>query len=859
MLEHVHGFQELETQLLGGELAVIDLDPRKEMVFGAAKELFDYLVEERIIPLIQQHVIRVATSFGKDSTLLLALVVEGHRRAGQRGLPVAGPLIATHGDTGIESPVMHQYASRQMRLLENYLDAEGVEHRLITASPADRYSWPVMYVGGLKLLTVGASATADCSIELKQNPLKKVERELAKEFAGIVTATGVRLDESASRAQSIREIGLESGNVVVSNGNRDVAPIVDLSTSDVWLLLRCLGEGARRDYGDCLPYWDTSTFYLRRMYDDQDESQCPVTGSSSLASKAGCGGSSLRGGCALCTVVNVDRQAESLSELPHFPQLENLLAIRNWLSRNFSNMSYRRFLARKPNDDGYLKLQANTFNEAWMTRVLRWLLQADRDEQRRAANFNHQLRNGQWRNDHGVKAIISDGKLTPAQKVEWLRWYLQDMAAPTFELVTPTQLLLIDAMWSRDGYRLAPFAALAIWKEVHHQGVTVPYPPLDGQRIKDQIPAPLYYPVGHDPELKSLSDIEATGVFQRYLADLESLSFGYCAGATRRVRREVATTPIRYGDSEGASLLGWFGDMRTVPNITTPEDGECGYTIDAEAAEWITGPMIDDYLGDIGELDRRSAIALRRLLSEGVLSLSAQAQRNTARLLARAEIYERAGMSQLEDGNPAFLAQCIAQEEYDRCVANTAMAGRPTEAVTELFAMPTTDQQWLDLEAAVQDVLALAKALECRRLAVSLTVNQMGQGWWFDGVNYSELQQAVAIQLQIIQQLFSRPERIMALLPPTSSLQKKRSPEHNQRLRVLQQRALSILKEHRSNSVDLLGEALQEHSEGSEAGLTPIFMSAGGGMAIINNPAKAQAYVEQLQRLYVYAKLTKVG
>ncbi|MGL5128586.1 MAG: hypothetical protein ACRC7D_10615 [Aeromonas popoffii] len=56
--------------------------------------------------------------------------------------------------------------------------------------------------------------------------------------------------------------------------------------------------------------------------------------------------------------------------------MANLLAIRNWLSRNFYNMSYRRFIACKPTDDGFLKLQANTFNEAWMTSVLRWILQA---------------------------------------------------------------------------------------------------------------------------------------------------------------------------------------------------------------------------------------------------------------------------------------------------------------------------------------------------------------------------------------------------------------------------------------------------------------------------------------------------
>ena len=859
MFEHVTGYAEVESQILGGELGIANIDPRRVVVFGAAKELFDELVEQRIMPLIQKHAVRIACSFGKDSTLLLALMVEGHRRAKQRGMPVAGPLIVTHGDTRIESPVMHQYALRQMRLLESYLDQEGIGHRLITASPHDRYSWPVMYVGGLKLLTVGASSTADCSIVLKQDPLKKVERELAKEFPEIVTATGVRLDESASRAQSIRDIGLDSGEVIIQNGNRDVAPIVDLITADVWLLLRCLGEGASREYGDSLPYWDESTFYLRRMYDDQDDSQCPITGTSSLGQQSGCGGSSLRSGCALCTVVNSDKQAETLTDLPHFPQLENLLAIRNWLSRNFSNMSYRRFIARKPNDSGYLKLQANTFNESWMTTVLRWLLQADRDEQHRAAQFHVRLVTGEWVSDKGVQAIINDDKLTPFQRISWLRWYLEDMSKPTFQLVTPTQLLLIDALWSRDGYRLAPFTALSIWKEVYHQGISVPFPPLDGERFKDPIPEPMYFPIARDPELMTLSEIETTGVFSRYLADLESLSFGRCGAATKLVRKEITTKPIQYGDKQGMAISCWFGDTITVPDVTLPNEGECGYSIDKEAAEWITGPMIDDYLKDVGELDRRNSIALRRLLSEGVLSLSERAQRNTARLMARAELYERAGMSQLEDGNPIMLAQCISHEEYERRKKNTADPELVDVPAAAVWQAPCVTQQWADLEIAIGQVLTLAKQLECRRLTVGITVNQMGQAWLFDGVNYSQLQQAISQQSQAIQQIFSRPERLLNLLPPNASLQKGRGREQTQRLRLLQQRAMRSLQEYRLYALELLDEALQGDVEGSSSGLLPVFVRNGGGMGILKDIEVARDYVQQLQRLYGYTRLAKCG
>ncbi len=855
MLDHVVGLAEVEAALLGGELTVSEIDPRRGLVFEDAREQYEALVEERILPFAINHVSRLSISFGKDSLLMLNLFVEAHRRAKERGITLTGPLIAIHIDTRIESPVMHMFAMRQMRLLKAYLERHGIEHRLIIASPEDRYSWPVMYCSGLKLMTVGASASADCSIVLKQDPMKKVERALAREFPAIVSVTGVRLDESTSRAQSIREVGLDTAQVVCRGNQRDYAPIVDLATDQVWHILRCLGEGAAREYGDSLPHWDTSIFYLRRMYLDQEESSCSMGGSSPLPSKSGCGGSQLRSGCALCTVVNTDKQAEKLTDLPQFPQLANLLALRNWLSNNFSNMRYRRFLARKPSDDGYLKLQANTQNEEWISTVLRWLLQCDRDEQRRAAMFNESLLTGAWQQDAGVQAIITDPKLTPAQRVEWLRWYVTDMAEPTFELVTPTQLLLIDALVSRDGYRLPPFFALGLWREVHHQGVTVPYPALDGERVKDPIPAPVYYPLGQDPELLSLAHIEATGTFERYLADLASLSFGGCGGATKQVRREVATTPVCYDGVEGATVSGWFGDTVTVPLVEQAEEGECGYTVDADAAQWITGPMISDYLGELGHLECRNSVARRRLLSEGVLRLSVQAQRNCARLMARADLFERAGMSDLEDGNPALLAQCISQEEHERQLAGQSATQLPAAVVTRMVSVT---EQWADLEQAVESVVALHGKLERRRQVVTFTLGQMGQGFRFDGIAYGELQQVLAQQLQAITLLVSKPERLLTLLPSTASLLHGRGRDQNMRLRQLQQRTLQSLGLHRLEALAALESAVMEREEAIEAGLNPVFV-AGGGMGFIKDVAQARAYVERLTRLHSHTRLPKAS
>jgi len=236
----------------------------------------------------------------------------------------------------------------------------------------------------------------------------------------------------------------------------------------------------------------------------------------------------------------------------------------------------------------------------------------------------------------------------------------------------------------------------------------------------------------------------------------------------------------------------------------------------------------------LGQLDRRSSVALRRLLSEGVLSLSVQARRNTARMMARAELYEIAGMSQLEDGNPLMLANCISQAEYEAVMKETI---KPAPSSLIPVSIPSVEQQWADLGLAVDGVLVLARQLESRRLSVGLTVSQMGAGWVFDGVNYSELQQVISVQLQAIHQLFSRPERMLCLLPSIACLHKGRGREHNTRLKLLQQRAFRTLQSARVEALVLVADAIKACDEGSCVGLVPVFVAQGGGMAIIKPQA----------------------
>ena len=777
----IPGLNELLMQLsadVPSELTVMQISQAKALAFEEAEFLFSKLVE-RVKPAILNYPIRLAVSFGKDSLLMLAVFVEAHRQLLSSGKSPAAPLIITRADTGIESPVMTMFARRQLRLLSSYLNTLNIPFELFEAKPADRYAWSTMYLSGLKLITVGASKYADCSVILKSDPLNKVESKLAKKYpCGIVTATGVRSAESIERAQNIKKFGLDSATVkeTVVDGRRslDYAPIVDIQTDEVWMMIRALGDSAKRTYGKSLPYWDKSTWYLRKLYDDQTEN-CPITASGAFAggSSGGCS-SSLRSGCALCTVVNIDKQAETLADLPQYPQLRNLLAIRNWMSHHFFNNNYRRYIGRKPDSNGYVKIQPNTFNEEWMLSMLRWCLQADRDEQLRAMEFRASLTSGTWLSDSGIQSILSDDTLENWQKAEWIVFYIEDMQSSTFRLVTPEQLLLIEAFWSRDSYQISPYTAIKIWHEVYHEQLSVPYPVVTGPKYHNNLPAPRYIFVGQDPEFQDIVDINKSSVFARYLSELNSIDFSNDNCSYQRLPLFKTTKPISYGNENGAVFDGWFGDWYESPIVEcTNENDDSGYTIDTESAHLILMDFIDDYVkrywafhSEPSGLSYKSNISLRSMIATGVLRLSHQAKVNTARLMARSTLYERAGLVFLSTDRDEIEKISISEEELLRISTIQPVSAEELLQNNER----TIDDELRDLGRSLFEIRYLYRELMYSRNLALLTLNQKGQDFVFDGRPYRSLVLTQNKQISKIHALLKSPAKLKYLLPANALL-----------------------------------------------------------------------------------------
>ena len=849
-LHQIPGYLSLMSDLQNEQaLSVATISPLKTLAYEGASSLFYSLVDD-VKDAVLKHPLRLAISFGKDSTLLLAVFVEAYRQLIADGQKPFAPLLVTHADTRIESPVMSAYAKRQIKQLRVYLAHWGIPHEIHTAKPADRYSWPVLFIGGLKLLTVGASATADCSIELKQRPLQSLESKLTNRYGSqIVTVTGVRMDESAERKKTITELGLNTAQIIKYEKNGvisyDYAPLVNIQTDEIWLMLRCLGEGAKRDYGDNLPFWDFSTWYLSKLYADQTDS-CPIVGTGALSNaKSGGCSSSLRSGCSLCTTVSIDKQSEVLSDLAQYPQLKNLLAIRNWLSHSYFDLQYRRYIGRKPNADGFVKLEANTFNEQWLTLVLRWVLQADADEQIRAEEFRYAIQTEHWLNNASIQAVLNE-PIPNWQKAEWVSQLLEDLQEPTFQLVTPAQLLLIDALWSRDGYQLPAFSALNIWDQVFHQQIRVAYPSVTGKKPTNSLPAPRYVFVGDHPEFQSLVEIENSHLFTRYIAGLDHMEFMTEKCGMQSVPKMEFSDVIAYGQESGKSFSGWFGAYTETPMINVKRDlDDSGYVIDEEAAEAITSFMIDDYLKKYREnkadqergLEFRANVALRRLISEGVLRLSPMAARNSAKLMARARLYEEAGLLFLAENNALLLSKTISVESYkSRCDSRAA-------PLTVLAEPITVIQQLKDIKAAAKTARGLYKRLCHSRCKAMVTVHEMGKDFVFDNCHYYSLVANQTKQMKEISSTLSTVAGILSLLPKSAPLRQHAALPMNVE-RILRDFAQKMQQEfNHVESVcwqDATAKLVREKSPANDQAHA-VFLD--GGMAFVKSIVTAMDYV----------------
>jgi 3'-phosphoadenosine 5'-phosphosulfate sulfotransferase (PAPS reductase)/FAD synthetase len=408
---------------------------RAEACIGRIGELID-----------QGYTCCSAVSFGKDSSVVLTLMLEAIRRRVEDGLYVP-PAFVTHANTAIENPAMQIYADAMISELELYCARHHLPVTVIQVQPSMTSSFAYATLGRGKL-PVFAGASRSCSVDWKLRPQQKALKQLLSTLqtpGQLVTFVGTRLSESTTRASNMRVRGEDDAGRLALNehGSYNCSIIADWEMEEVWqLLMAC---DAKRG-GPYRTYVDNFDWCLE-LYKEANEGVCAIiTGDG--GNKAACGS---RFGCAWCTVTG-DRDKSMEAMLASAPEkhghMVGINRFRNHLINTRWDMGRRDWIGRTYSEAGYVNVTGTAYSAEMRRELLRYLLTLDVLEEERAE-------------EHDARMFL--GELEKTESNETLRGI-------TFQFITPKNLLAIDFAWSLSyGFDHA-FPALTEWYEIRVLG-----------------------------------------------------------------------------------------------------------------------------------------------------------------------------------------------------------------------------------------------------------------------------------------------------------------------------------------------------------------------------------------------------
>jgi 3'-phosphoadenosine 5'-phosphosulfate sulfotransferase (PAPS reductase)/FAD synthetase len=412
----------------------------------------------------------IATSMGKDSSVLCAIAVLAIEKALAEGVRVPHVLFGT-SETGYDNPVIDNYAKGELDKLGEYLRERNLPASVISAQPSLSNDYGINMMGGRSVASV-SGMDRNCSIQLKVTTAKRMKKMAHAKLPGeIINVVGLRWDESISRGASMKASGARPDLPVEVNGEKMLSPIAHLTFDDLWTYIGMVRNAD--ELGDAAMYQTYSNFEaMLQAYRDANGGECEMNAFAyGKANSTGCGA---RTGCHFCLQIQQDKSLENM--LIEYPGLRPLVEVRDWLGAIHFDPAHRRWLTREPNADGELSIEPNAYSPDTCRQLLRFYLTAQAEEE---------------------IAAEREGR------------------APAFDVVDERQLIAVQLLWARHAYH-EPWAALRDWKAVYEQGkrwypptMTAAAPRKDFPRPA-KIPFPLPVFTGNDAhQLRSAAQMAA--------------------------------------------------------------------------------------------------------------------------------------------------------------------------------------------------------------------------------------------------------------------------------------------------------------------------------------------------------------
>lgn len=359
----------------------------------------------------------VATSFGKDSGVLLMVAIQALEEfVAEYG--TAPTMFVITSDTKLENPEMAQYSHAEARKVREYARAKGLPMEMRIASPGVSNNYLVNLLGG-RLIASMPDAGRKCTVMMKIAPIERLKKRIAKKLGyspknardNFVTLIGKRFDESEERRRNMAANGERPDKPVkmMKDGKGKqyewvMSPIAAFTLDDIFMSIAYVRNGHIKTYSDFEQ--------LVEIYRAANEGSCMVNVySQGQPGKTACGS---RTGCHICLQVGDDKSMANMLNEPGLSYMRPLNDFREYIKRNHYRMDKRNWLARTVNKDGTINLAPNSYSPEFCLELLRYALTIDMEEREAA-----------W--ELGIE--------------------------PRFQLLTVEDLIFLDCMWSRYGYQ----------------------------------------------------------------------------------------------------------------------------------------------------------------------------------------------------------------------------------------------------------------------------------------------------------------------------------------------------------------------------------------------------------------------
>ena len=368
----------------------------------------------------------IGFSGGKDSTVLLTLVWRALlkiRDTFPSPFQLRRPVYVVCNDTMVENPIITEYVFEVLSTIEKAAKEQDLPIFIKITTPKLEDSFWVNVLG--KGYPVPNNMFRFCTEKLKIKPTSQFILDQLDETGEAIVLIGTRLEESATRAKSIKKHQIKGKRLSKHPLNPNTytyAPIIELYLEEIWYIINAFPSP-----------WGYDNKRLFQIYSDasSDDYECPTVVTDK--SHGSCGQS--RFGCWVCTVVKEDKSMRALIK-SGIEWLQPLLTYRNELlvGRNISEnrRTERRNGQNAVDDTGH---NQGNYTDVYRATMLRKLIETQK--------------------------IVQETK-------------------PHIELISSQELIAIQVTWYRDG--IFDLKVSDIFSKVYGREISV-----DSMKYKEKI------------------------------------------------------------------------------------------------------------------------------------------------------------------------------------------------------------------------------------------------------------------------------------------------------------------------------------------------------------------------------------